>query len=47
MASFAYLTVLGFLDAMSYILGLKLSKREADFIIIRIKLDRGDATAKR
>ncbi|KAH7237955.1 major facilitator superfamily domain-containing protein [Fusarium solani] len=46
-AGFAYLTVLGFPDAVSHVLGLKLSKREADFIVARIELDRADATAER
>ncbi|KEZ40885.1 hypothetical protein SAPIO_CDS7878 [Scedosporium apiospermum] len=46
-AGFAYLTVLGFPDAVSHVLGLKLSKREADFIVARIELDRGDATTER
>ncbi|KAJ4223246.1 hypothetical protein NW757_014377 [Fusarium falciforme] len=46
-AGFAYLTVLGFPDAVSHVLGLKLSKRETDFIVARIELDRGDATAER
>uniref|UniRef100_A0A8H7K9W0 Major facilitator superfamily (MFS) profile domain-containing protein n=1 Tax=Bionectria ochroleuca TaxID=29856 RepID=A0A8H7K9W0_BIOOC len=43
----AYFTVLGFPDAMSNVLGLKLSKREADFILARIELDRKDTTAER
>lgn len=46
-AGFAYLTVLGFPDAVSNVLGLKLSKREVDFIVARIELDRADATAER
>ncbi|KAM6523103.1 hypothetical protein FSOLCH5_003722 [Fusarium solani] len=46
-AGFAYLTVLGFPDAVSHVLGLKLSKREAEFIVARIELDRADATAER
>lgn len=46
-AGVAYFTVLGFPDAMSNVLGLKLSKREADFILARIELDRKDTTAER
>ncbi|KAH7115383.1 major facilitator superfamily domain-containing protein [Dactylonectria estremocensis] len=46
-AVFAYVTVLGFPDAVSNVWGFKLSKKETDFILARIELDRKDATTER
>lgn len=45
-AVFAYVTVLGFPDAVSNVWGFKLSKKETDFILARIELDRKDATTE-
>lgn len=42
-AAFAYLTILGFPDAVSNVMGLKLTHRETAFIVARIELDRKDA----